>query len=110
MKTTEFPEMNGGLGAPADWDEKAEGPCGYLPTHHDGRAWTSRWKPTEEELAILNDGGHVYLGVVIGDRPQPPVHLYAGYRLWAKDGKRHDVKYPDAATKPIPEHIRSTSG
>lgn len=110
MKVTEFPEMNGGLDKPANWDENLEGPCGYLPTHHDGHTWTSRWKPTVDELRILNSDGSIYLGVITGVRPQPPVMLYAGYRMYIEGGKRIDVEFPDAATEAIPEVKTSRSG
>lgn len=52
--------------------------CGDLParaTQVDGKLnITSCWKPSEEELAALNDGGYVCLNVLGG---QPPVALWA---------------------------------
>lgn len=68
-------------GAPKDWDESL-GPCGALSINDS--AWggpdathnimTSAWKPSKEELDILNAGGHVFLGIhgVI----HPVVQLY----------------------------------
>lgn len=94
MENVDFPESNGGLGAPRNWNEAKEGPCGYLNTHHDGRDWTSCWKPTDEDLKILNGGGCIYLGVCTGDRPQPPVSMYAGHRMWTEGGKDHRLPDP----------------
>lgn len=52
--------------------------CGDLPARADqvdGKLnITSCWKPSEEELAALNDGGYVCLNVLGG---QPPVALWA---------------------------------
>lgn len=51
--------------------------CGDLPARvavvHEQLNVTSVWKPSEEELAILNDGGYVCLNVLGG---QPPVALW----------------------------------
>lgn len=52
--------------------------CGDLPSHvevdpEEGKLWvTSCWKPSDEELAVLNAGGCICLHVVGG---QPPVAL-----------------------------------
>lgn len=52
--------------------------CGDLPARAelvDGRlSVTSAWKPSEEDLAVLNGGGYVCLNVLGG---QPPVALWA---------------------------------
>ena len=52
--------------------------CDDLPARvavvHEQLNVTSVWKPSEEELAILNDGGYVCLNVLGG---QPPVALWA---------------------------------
>lgn len=93
MDNIEFPESNGGLGKPKMWDENQLGPCGYLVTHHDGKTWTSCWRPTAEDLEILNAGGCVYLGVITGVRAQPPVSMYAGHRMYAEDAL--DYRLPD---------------
>lgn len=51
-------------GAPKNWDPERDGHCGGLPIIFDGSSCRSAWKPTPEELAILNDGGYVTLYVV----------------------------------------------
>ena len=58
-------------GAPAGWDEKRDGPCGLLPVRVAPRLsgnsplnCESAWKPTPDELQLLNDGGVVILHVV----------------------------------------------
>lgn len=52
--------------------------CGDLPARvyleNDRLNVTSCWKPSDEELAVLNDGGYVCLNVLGG---QPPVALWA---------------------------------
>ncbi|RFP19180.1 hypothetical protein [Duganella sp. BJB475] len=67
---------NAVLGAPAGWNQ-AEVPCSALPitrTECEGMpAVVSYWKPTAEELAMLNAGGSVALWVC-GDS-MPPVSL-----------------------------------
>ncbi len=66
------------LGKPADWDEQKLGPCGSLPIVDailpgGARCMVSAWKPTESELALLNEGGLVYLTVV--GTVHPPVAM-----------------------------------
>lgn len=67
------------LSPPAGWDDgdPALGPCHELPIRRseDGFQMTSWWKPTDEELAILNRGGFVEF-VAVGDR-HPVVALGA---------------------------------
>ncbi len=82
MQPIDFKARNRMLGAPRNWDESRDGPCGALHVHHeepDGLAWTSCWRPTELELRILNDGGLVWLEVCSGSTPQPAVMIYANY-------------------------------
>ena len=75
MDAVKFVGMNAVYTAPG---------CGDLPalhgkdeqTGHD--TVTSVWKPSEEDLAVLNNGGCVCLAVVGG---QPPV------AMWAQDVK-----------------------
>jgi hypothetical protein len=51
---------------------------GDLPCRVDGAQTTSHWRPSEEELAVLNDGGLVEL-TVIGHPMQPvAVNVDAG--------------------------------
>jgi len=48
---------------PADWDPN-EGECSPLPIHRQGQRMISVWKPSAEELALLNAGGGVELTVL----------------------------------------------
>jgi hypothetical protein len=76
MNRMQHPSNNSVLGAPAGWDQK-ELPCGALPitrTECEGLpAVVSFWKPTAEELAMLNAGGSVALWVI--GQTMPPVSL-----------------------------------
>jgi hypothetical protein len=76
MQKIQHPSNNGVLGAPADWDQ-GELPCGALPitrTHvGDLPAVVSYWRPSVEELAVLNAGGSIALWVV--GATMPPVML-----------------------------------
>ena len=69
MNAVKFEGMNTTYTAPG---------CGDLPAHReieDEKLYiTSCWKPSEEELAVLNAGGCVCLHVVGG---QPPVAISA---------------------------------
>lgn len=60
-------------GAPADWDPDRHGHCGALPIRldvHSGiQFMTSAWEPTPDELAALNRGAKVQLGVAGGSHP-----------------------------------------
>ena len=57
-------------GAPEDWDENLDGPVVGLPIRDEvdlqsgHNVMYSLWYPTPEELAILNSGGGVRLGVM----------------------------------------------
>lgn len=67
------------LGAPADWDEARDGPCGGLPildtkTKDGLPVMISAWQPTPEELHALVHGASVYLQVV--GQGHPPVCLW----------------------------------
>ncbi|QEX18536.1 hypothetical protein FRZ44_38430 [Hypericibacter terrae] len=57
---------------PAGWDEAKHGPCGDLHARVTGDLIETAWSPTAEELALLNRGGVVILGIV---GSQPPVSL-----------------------------------
>lgn len=73
MHARRHPTNNAILGAPAGWDEQADGECIDLPITHAHGAMFSYWRPSlRERLAILF-GGHVRLGV-FGDR-HPPVSV-----------------------------------
>lgn len=60
------------LEAPKGYDHKAQGECIGLPVRFDAGTVISVWKPSEEDLARLNAGGGIVLGVLGG---QPPVWL-----------------------------------
>lgn len=76
MRPTQHPSNNGVLGAPEGWDQK-QMPCSALAitrTDWDGiPAVVSFWKPTPEELAVLNAGGSVALW--IAGQTMPPAGL-----------------------------------
>ena len=76
MRPTQHPSNNGVLGAPAGWDQE-QLPCSALAitrTDWDGvPAVVSFWKPSPEELAVLNAGGSVSLW--IAGQGMPPVGL-----------------------------------
>ncbi len=68
------------LGAPRDWDPKAQGPCGGLPIRDElttaGPAMTSAWLPTPEEITRIAAGAPIYLTVV--GQGHPPVAMNVG--------------------------------
>lgn len=76
MNKMQHPSNNAVLGAPAGWDQEQLA-CSALPvtrTEWDGApAVVSFWKPTAEELAMLNAGGAVQLWIV--GHTMPPVAL-----------------------------------
>lgn len=76
MQKIQHLSNNGVLGAPAGWAQ-AELPCGALPitrTHvGDLPAVVSYWRPSVEELAVLNTGGSIALWVL--GSSMPPVNL-----------------------------------
>lgn len=67
------------LGAPRDWDQERDGACSVLPVadvvdEQSGLNFMySVWRPTTEQLAALNNGGAVRLG--IGGRVHPVVNM-----------------------------------
>lgn len=66
---------------PENWDDEKDGPCGDLQVRKDlygSRGivqCVSTWKPTPEELCMLNAGGVVELAICALD--QPPCAVYA---------------------------------
>jgi hypothetical protein len=74
MQPIHFAESNFCYKAPADWDEKTNGPCADLHVFQNDDSISSVWKPSPEELAQLNAGGAVVLTVVANF--QPPVRLW----------------------------------
>lgn len=75
MNPTDFVGSTHALGAPADWDAEAMGPCMTLPVERTPDGWRSLWRPTPEELALLKAGGAVELHVF--GAGHPPVALGA---------------------------------
>jgi hypothetical protein len=57
------------LEAPQGWDHKVQGECGGLPVMRDGSALVSVWKPSAEELEMLNRGGGVVLSLLVSGHP-----------------------------------------
>ncbi|MBV6321917.1 hypothetical protein [Duganella violaceipulchra] len=76
MNQHQHPSNNDVLGAPKGWDQD-EVPCRALPitrVSYDGiAAVMSYWKPTADELAMLNAGGSVALSII--GTTMPPVML-----------------------------------
>ena len=68
------------IGKPVDWDEDIHGECLTLSVHdtneETGNRMISGWKPSEGELEVLNQGGHVWLSIM--GRVHPVVQLFAG--------------------------------
>lgn len=76
MQKIQHPSNNDVLGAPAGWDQSAL-PCSALlitRAQFNGMdAIVSFWRPSDEELAVLNAGGSVELAIL--GRTMPPVSL-----------------------------------
>lgn len=75
-------------GAPKGWTE-ANGSCGTLPIiyrkdAHGNPESVSAWKPTADELRMLNEGGFVLLSVIGW---QVPVCIYTDTKDAATEGK-----------------------
>lgn len=55
------------FGKPRTWNEKTQGSCGSLPiidqAHSGTRFMVSFWRPTKEELELLQNGGVIQLHV-----------------------------------------------
>ena len=78
MKAVEFKGQTTILGPPRGWDNSGNSlQCGGLPTQETAeqgvRVLRSFWRPSPEDLIMLNNGAHVCLGVVGGGHP--PVML-----------------------------------
>lgn len=78
MRAIHFIGVNRVYVAPKGWDEGKHGECHDLfvaQADEDGlKLCTSVWKPTQQELEILNEGGSIVLQIVGG---QPPIMLSA---------------------------------
>lgn len=63
------------LGAPREWDQQLDGACGVLPVadaidEQSGFNFMySVWRPTPEELAALQAGGALRLGIMGNSHP-----------------------------------------
>lgn len=72
MDKTQHVSNNAVLGAPVGWNQ-SELPCGALAitrTEFEGKpAMVSFWRPTAEELALLNQGALVSLWVFGASHP-----------------------------------------
>ena len=73
MHAVKFNGVTNVLNAPPNWDEATMGPCAALPVMVDQYGITSVWKPSEEELALLNAGGGIAL--TIASTVHPPILL-----------------------------------
>lgn len=66
--------------APKNWDAEADGPCGDLQVRAEAFGdrqiveLISTWKPSPGELAALNAGGVIEIGLCV--TTQPPMRVY----------------------------------
>jgi hypothetical protein len=76
MNKHQHPSNNDVLGAPVGWNQ-GDLTCAALPITRakfgDMEAVVSYWRPSAEELAVLNAGGSVELAIL--GRTIPPVML-----------------------------------
>lgn len=76
MEIFKHPACTHSLGAPADMQD---GSCETLPVfEHDagyGVFTYSFWKPNEEDIKVLLDGGSIILGVRASGRQHPVVSV-----------------------------------
>lgn len=76
MRPVRVKGQNANFAKPTEWDDERDGPCGSLPVRLEKVGFyvehNSAWKPDEEELKLLNEGGVVELCCV---GIQPPVLL-----------------------------------
>lgn len=80
MTPINFEQSTRTLGAPLDWDEERNGPCGGLPVWDDGERLVSCWRPTWRERLVILFGGPVWLSVFA--RGHPPVAVIAPRRMF----------------------------
>lgn len=79
MNCIRFPGVNVNYGAPIDWNEERDGPCGVLPVLRGIEpetgllTCTSVWELTPEERLAVAAGANIALNVV---GVQPPVSLF----------------------------------
>lgn len=63
MKSQPLADATRRLGAPDNWDHERDGICHTLEIHDRDGFMISCWKPSAEELKILNEGGYIFLHV-----------------------------------------------
>jgi len=78
MDVERIPGATRNFGAPKDWNPERDGPCGVLPIRDEacdrGMHWmVSQYKPSPEDLAVLNAGGSIRLG--INGTTHPVIHI-----------------------------------
>ena len=73
MEAVKFSEATHTFTAPKGHNAERDGEIFDLPVMDDGITLTSVWKPSEEELDILVNGGGITLSIL--GRAQPPVML-----------------------------------
>lgn len=80
MIPTNTREATHNFHAPKNWDAEKDGPCGVLEVRAEVNGGSqfielvSTWKPTAEELAHLNRGGVVEIG--LAQIEQCPMRAY----------------------------------
>lgn len=57
------------LEAPQGWDHKERGECGCLPIMARDGYLTSVWRPSADELTMLNSGGGIVLHIAANAHP-----------------------------------------
>lgn len=88
------------LGKPADWDE-SQGECVELPIVDHPEGWmVSEWRPTQEELRALIEGGSIRLWVQ--GSAHPAVFIEAIEQTGAQ------VAYPTAQLEENAKWLRQT--
>lgn len=86
MQSIPFTTANHALGAPPNWDEERDGPCATLYAERTPEGlFYSIWVPSEEELAILNAGGGIRLGIY--NERHPVVNMHAVKLLYPTTGE-----------------------
>lgn len=81
MRSVTFKDKTRDLGAPCEWDQ-SDVPCNALAIRdvHMGDhvpGMESYWKPSKEELVMLNNGGFVKLTIVGTTHPPVSVEVEA---------------------------------
>ena len=90
MNPVDHPNTTRRFGAPADWTPERDGACGTLSIADvegaGGLFMESLWRPTPEELAALQAGGAVVLG--IRGVVHPVVYVSVTAREHVEPGRR----------------------